>query len=59
MVQSLLELQTKAMAKADFHLVTFVQENFLNNHVSVGGDILYRVLTFSDNVILLRSTMSS
>merc|ERR1712226_1693031 len=33
MVQSLLELQTKAMAKADFHLVTFVQENFLNNHI--------------------------
>ena len=33
MAQSLLELQTKATAKADFHLVTFVQENFLNNHV--------------------------
>merc|ERR1712076_352196 len=33
MVQSLLELQTKAMDKADFHLVTFVQENFLNNHI--------------------------
>ena len=34
MVQSLLELQTKAMAKADFHLfplVTFVQENFQDN----------------------------
>ena len=33
MAQSLLELQTKATAKADFHLVHFVQENFLNNHV--------------------------
>ena len=34
MTDSLLELQAKAMAKADFHLVTFVQEKFLNYHVS-------------------------
>ena len=36
MVQSLLELQTKTMAKADFHLfplVTFVQENFQDNRI--------------------------
>ena len=34
MTDSLLELQAKAMAKVDFHLVTFVQEKFLNYHVS-------------------------
>ena len=33
MAQCLLELQTKGTAKADFHLVNFVQENFLNYHV--------------------------
>ena len=33
MNQSLLELQTAAMAKADFHLAHFIQETFLNTHV--------------------------
>merc|ERR1712050_580251 len=43
MTDSLLELQAKAMAKADFHLVTFVQEKFLNYHVKffkIIGDLV-------------------
>ena len=54
MTDSLLELQAKAMAKADFHLVTFVQEKFLNYHVS--NQEKYH--TFTDHVILLRLTLS-
>merc|ERR1712126_696742 len=34
MTDSLLELQAKAMAKVDFHLVTFVQEKFLIYYVN-------------------------
>merc|ERR1712236_200052 len=43
MTDSLLELQTKAMAKVDFHLVTFVEEKFLNYHVNfvkIIGDLV-------------------
>jgi len=43
MTDSLLELQAKAMAKVDFHLVTFVQEKFLNYHVNfvkIIGDLV-------------------
>merc|ERR1719370_1032385 len=43
MTDSLLELQAKAMAKVDFHLVTFVQEKFLNynvNFVKIIGDLV-------------------
>jgi hypothetical protein len=29
----LVDLQTKALAKGDFHLVTFIQEKFLRNQV--------------------------
>merc|ERR1712105_123903 len=53
MVQSLLELQTKAMAKADFHLVTFVQENFLNNHiyyVKLIGDPVTKIKRVGDGL---------
>ena len=58
MVQSLLELQTKAMAKADFHLfplVTFVQENFQDNRICYtkprrGPDLIYYVSSVRSSV---------
>jgi hypothetical protein len=30
---ALLEIQTTAQTKGDFHLVTFIEENFLRNQV--------------------------
>ena len=54
MTDSLLELQAKAMAKADFHLVTFVQEKFLNYHVSNQEKTSGPGIT----PLLLRSTLS-
>merc|ERR1712076_298908 len=48
-----LELQTKAMAKADFHLVTFVQENFLDNHihyVKLIGDLVTKLKRAGDGL---------
>merc|ERR1712226_813515 len=53
MVQSLLELQTKAMAMADSHLVAFVQENFLNNHiyyVKLIGDLVTKIKRVGDGL---------
>merc|ERR1712226_936690 len=42
-----------AMAKADFHLVTFVQENFLNNHiyyVKLIGDLVTKIKRAGDGL---------
>merc|ERR1712076_306313 len=41
------------MAKADFHLVTFVQENFLNNHiyyVKLIGDLVTKIKRVGDGL---------
>merc|ERR1712226_1237898 len=43
----------QAMAKADFHLVTFVQENFLNNHihyVKLIGDLVTKLKRAGDGL---------
>merc|ERR1712066_233141 len=53
MTDSLLELQAKAMAKADFHLVTFVQEKFLNYHanfVKIIGDFVTKTKRVGDGL---------
>merc|ERR1712243_349257 len=51
--QCLLELQTKATAKADFHLVNFVQENFLNYHtyyIKMIGDLVSKTKRVGDGL---------
>jgi len=53
MAQCLLELQTKATAKADFHLVNFVQENFLNYHtyyIKMIGDLVSKTKRVGDGL---------
>merc|ERR1712112_88599 len=53
MAQSLLELQTKATAKSDFHLVNFVQENFLNYHtfyIKMIGDLVSKTKRVGDGL---------
>merc|ERR1712076_171708 len=51
--QSLLELQTAAMAKADFHLAHFIQETFLNTHVNrikLVGDLVSQIKRAGDGL---------
>merc|ERR1712226_585561 len=51
--QSLLELQTAAMAKADFHLAHFIQETFLNIHVNrikLVGDLVSKIKRAGDGL---------
>merc|ERR1712226_90241 len=50
---TVLELQTAAMAKADFHLAHFIQETFLNTHVNrikLVGDLVSQIKRAGDGL---------